>query len=59
MTTLVTIELEFEEDEVGDADVYNYLSELMDSNCLDWNTNKTLITNPMRKLEVMKSQRRN
>ena len=58
MTTLVTIELEFGSNEISDADVYNYLSELMESNCLVWNTNKTLITNPLRKLEVTRSQRR-
>tara|TARA_R110000850_G_scaffold7619_6_gene27569 strand:- start:312 stop:491 length:180 start_codon:yes stop_codon:yes gene_type:complete len=58
MTTLVTIELEFGGNEISDADVYNYLSELMESNCLVWNTNKTLITNPLRKLEVTRSQRR-
>ena len=32
----VEIELEFEGNEVSDADVYNYLNELMDNNCLDW-----------------------
>jgi len=58
MTTKVFIELEFEGNEVSDADVYNYLSELMENNCLDWDTNKTLITNRMRKLKVTKSQRR-
>ena len=36
----VEIELEFEGNEVGDADVYNYLNELMDNNCLDWNVVK-------------------
>ena len=36
----VEIELEFEKDEVSDADVYNYLNELMDNNCLDWNVVK-------------------
>ena len=36
----VEIELEFEKDEVSDADVYNYINELMDNNCLDWNVVK-------------------
>tara|TARA_Y100000401_G_C8292173_1_gene209332 strand:- start:276 stop:416 length:141 start_codon:yes stop_codon:yes gene_type:complete len=34
--TRVFIELEFEADEVSDEDVYNYLNELMENNCLDW-----------------------
>jgi hypothetical protein len=58
MTTKVFIELEFEKDEVSDADVHNYLSELMENNCLDWDTNKTLITNRMRKLKVTRNPRR-
>ena len=34
--TRVFIELEFEANEVSEADVYNYLKELMENNCLDW-----------------------
>ena len=49
MTTLVTIELEFEEDEVGDEDVHNYLSELMENNCLDWQIYKS--RNPIDQIE--------
>ena len=55
--TKVFIELEFESQSVSDRDVYDYLKELMDNEGLDWDTNKTLITNPTRKLEVTKSQR--
>ena len=32
----VFIELEFEANEVSEADVYNYLNELMENDCLDW-----------------------
>ena len=34
--TRVFNELEFEANEVSEADVYNYLKELMENNCLDW-----------------------
>jgi succinate dehydrogenase flavin-adding protein (antitoxin of CptAB toxin-antitoxin module) len=46
--TKVFIELEFESQSVSDRDVYDYLKELMDNECLDWDTNKTLIPNRMR-----------
>jgi hypothetical protein len=36
MSAFVTIELEFEEDQVGDEDVYDYLHQLMENDCLDW-----------------------
>tara|TARA_R100001129_G_scaffold143365_6_gene104451 strand:+ start:1759 stop:1956 length:198 start_codon:yes stop_codon:yes gene_type:complete len=58
MTTKVFIELEFESQSVSDRDVYDYLKELMDNECLDWDTNKTLITNRMRKLKVTRNPRR-
>ena len=32
----VTITLWFEKDVIDDADVINYLHELIDNNCLDW-----------------------
>jgi len=32
----VLIELEFDHDDVGDAEVYNYLDELMENECLSW-----------------------
>jgi len=32
----VTIELEFDDDDVSDAEVYNYLHELMENNILHW-----------------------
>ena len=45
--TRVFIELEFETDEVSEADVYNYLNELMENDCLDWN-----ISEPQRKKSI-------
>jgi hypothetical protein len=39
--TKIFIELEFESNEVSDADVYNYLNELIDNNCLDWYVHKS------------------
>ena len=58
--TKVFIELEFESQSISDADVYNYLNELMENDCLDWCTdfNKTLVTNPVRKLKVTKTKKR-
>ena len=38
--TKIFIELEFESNEVSDADVCNYLNELIDNNCLDWYVHK-------------------
>ena len=32
----VIITLEFEDDDVGDAEVINYLNELIDQNCLSY-----------------------
>jgi hypothetical protein len=37
----VTIELEFENEIITSADVINYLNELIDSNCLDFQIHKT------------------
>jgi len=37
---IVYVELEFESDDVTDADVHNYLNELIANNMLDWYTNK-------------------
>jgi hypothetical protein len=34
MMTNVTIHLEFDHDDVSDADVYNYLNDLMNNNVL-------------------------
>ena len=45
--TRVFIELEFEANEVSEADVYNYLNELMENDCLDWN-----ISEPQRKRSI-------
>ena len=36
MSKTVIIELEFDHDNVSDADVYDYLDELMDNDILDW-----------------------
>ena len=36
MSKTVIIELEFDHDNVSDADVYDYLDELMDNHILDW-----------------------
>ena len=36
MSRTVIIELEFDHDNVSDADVYDYLDELMDNDILDW-----------------------
>ena len=61
--TKVFIELEFESKSISDKDVYDYLKELIDDECLDWTTNKVLIptgfptTNPTENI-VTKIQRR-
>tara|TARA_B100000745_G_C20087223_1_gene371511 strand:+ start:716 stop:859 length:144 start_codon:yes stop_codon:yes gene_type:complete len=36
MSKKVIIELEFDHENVSDADVYDYLDELMDNHILDW-----------------------
>ena len=36
MSKTVVIYLDFEDDDISDADVYNYLNELMENKCLDW-----------------------
>jgi hypothetical protein len=36
MATTVIIELDFETDDVSDADVYTYLDELMENEYLSW-----------------------
>ena len=36
MSKTVIIELEFDHDNVSNADVYDYLDELMDNDILDW-----------------------
>ena len=36
MSKTVVIYLDFEDDDISDGDVYNYLNELMDNNDLDW-----------------------
>ena len=36
MSKKVIIELEFDHENVSDADVYDYLDELMDNHMLDW-----------------------
>ena len=36
MSKKVIIELEFDHDNVSNADVYDYLDELMDNDILDW-----------------------
>ena len=39
----VIIELEFDHDDVDDTEVYNYLKELMDNECLDWEFGETTV----------------
>ena len=34
--TKVIIELEFDHDDVDNVEVYNYLNELMENECLSW-----------------------
>ena len=34
--TKVVIELEFDHDDVDNAEIYNYLNELMENECLSW-----------------------
>lgn len=34
--TVVTIYLEFEDNDIDDADVYNYVQELIDNQCLGY-----------------------
>ena len=41
MSKRVIIELEFENNEVCNEDVYNYLNELMENNSLDWEFGET------------------
>ena len=36
MAKTVAIYLEFDHDDVGDAEVYNYLNELMENGILNW-----------------------
>ena len=36
MSKTIIIELEFEHDDVDSAEIYNYLNELMENDCLDW-----------------------
>ncbi len=36
----IIIELEFESDDVTDADVINYLNDLIDQDCLSWEVKK-------------------
>lgn len=47
--TKVFIELEFESNSVSDKDVYDYLKELMDNECLDWQIYKS--RNPIDPIE--------
>ena len=41
MSSTVVIYLDFERDDVDDIDVYNYLNELMENKCLDWEVGET------------------
>ena len=41
MSKTVVIYLDFEDDDISDADVYEYLNELMDNNDLDWEIGTT------------------
>ena len=42
MSKTVVIYLDFEDgDDISDADVYNYLNELMENKCLDWEVGET------------------
>ena len=43
MSKKVIIELEFGNNEVTDEDVYNYLKELMENECLDWEFGETTV----------------
>ena len=36
MSKTVIIELDFGYDDVHESDIYNYLNELMEQDCLDW-----------------------
>jgi hypothetical protein len=38
MSKTVAIYLEFDHDDVDDAEVYNYLNELMENGILNWET---------------------
>ena len=43
MSKTVVIYLDFEDDDISDAKVYNYLNELMENECLDWEIGETTI----------------
>ena len=43
MSKRVIIELEFGNNEVTNEDVYNYLKELMENECLDWEFEETTV----------------
>jgi hypothetical protein len=36
MSKTVVIYLDFEDNDIDDVDVYNYLNELMENECLSW-----------------------
>ncbi len=39
MSKTVVIYLDFEDNDIDDVDVYNYLNELMENECLSWEIN--------------------
>lgn len=39
MSKTVVIYLDFEDNDIDDVDVYNYLNELMENECLNWEIN--------------------
>ena len=41
MSSTVVIYLDFENDDISDGDVYNYLNELVENKCLDWEVGET------------------
>jgi hypothetical protein len=43
MAKTVVIYLDFDHDDVDDAEVYNYLNELIENKCLDWEIGETTI----------------
>ena len=43
MSKRVIIELQFDYDTVEDSDVYEYLHQLMENKCLDWEFGETTI----------------
>jgi len=43
MSKTVVIYLDFEHDDITDSEVYNYLNELMENKCLDWEVGESYV----------------